>query len=153
MNRRLFGIGVLALLSGCGGAGVSTVDLRGKVAAEVAQIVVTRTQLSPWLSEVIVDDASVDASISSVRNRITASQAEAFSVEELHDLRQFYSSREGQNVIALAFATEGGRPKPSFDAEQFSRIEESLSNPLTARSVVLMRDTLRGAFASEFAFG
>ena len=153
MIRRSFGVGLLAVLAGCGGAGVSTVDLRNKVAAEVAQIVVTQTQLAPWVSEAVVDETALDMSINSVRNRVTASQAEVFSVEELHDLRQFYSSREGQNVVALAYAAEGGWTKPSFGAEQFARIEESLSDPLTARSVVLIREILRSAFASEFAFG
>ena len=152
MTRRFFGISVLALLTGCVGAGVSTVDLRGKVASEIAQVVVTRTQLAPWISPVSVDNARLEASIAAVQNQITVSQAEAFSVEELHDLRQFYSSRDGQDVVALAYANEGGRNKPSFDPEQFARVEASLSNPTVARSVVLLRDTLRSAFASEFAF-
>ena len=153
MNRRFFGLSVLALLVGCGGAGVSTVDLRGKVAAEIAQVVVNRTQLAPWIFRTSVDGTALDQSIATVQTRVANSQAEAFSVEELHDLRQFYSSREGQDVVALAYASEGGGDKPSFDAQQFARVEDSLSNPLIARSVVLLRDVLRGAFASEFTFG
>jgi len=56
-------------------------------------------------------------------------------------------------VISLAYAEEGGGNKPTFNAQQFARVEGSLSDPLIARSVVLVRDILRGAFASEFAFG
>jgi len=153
ITRRFFGVSLLAGLSGCAGAGVSTVDLRGKVAAEIAKVVVTRTQLAPWIFPVSVDGEKLDASMEAVRSRITTSQAEAFTVEELHDLRQFYSSRDGQDVVALAYANEGGKDKSSFDAEQFARVEQSLSNPIIARSVVLVRDVLRGAFASEFAFG
>jgi len=120
---------------------------------EIAQVVVTRAQLAPWIFRTSVDGAVLDQSIKTVRSRIADNQAEAFSVEELHDLRQFYSSREGQDVIALAYATEGGGDKPSFDARQYARVEESLTNPLIARSVVSMRNVLRGAFESEFAFG
>jgi len=153
MTRRFFGISFLAVLTGCSSAGVSTVDLRGKVAAEIAQVVVTRTQLAPWVFRTSVDGAVLDSSIKAVRARVTTSQAEAFSVEELHDLRQFYSSRDGQDVISLAYAEEGGGNKPTFNAQRFARVEGSLSDPLIARSVVLVRDILRGAFASEFAFG
>jgi len=152
MTRRFFGLSVLALLSGCAGAGVSTVDLRSKVAAEIAQVVVTRTQLAPWIFPVSISNAELDASINAVQARVASSQAEAFSVEELHDLRQFYSSRDGQDVVALAYASEGGGDKPALDTQQFERVEASLSEPLIARSVVLLRDVLRGAFASEFAF-
>lgn len=152
MTRRFFGIGVLALLTGCAGAGVSTVDLRGKVAAEVAQVVVTRAQLAPWISSSSLDGASLNQSIEAMRARVTESQAGTFSVEELHDLRQFYSSRDGQNVIALAYAAEGDWPKPSLDAQQFARVEQSLSDPIIARSVVLLRGILRDAFASKLTF-
>ncbi len=152
MTRRFFGGSMLALLTGCAGAGVSTVDLRGKVAAEIAQVVVTRTQLAPWIFSTSVDGGKLDAAIDTVQNQVAATQADAFSVEQLHDLRQFYSSREGQDVVALAYAAEGGGDKPSFDAEQFERVEASLANPLIARSVASLRDVLRGAFASEFSF-
>jgi len=123
------------------------------VAAEIAQVVVTRTQLAPWILPVSINGSDLDAAINAVQARVTDSQADAFSVEELHDLRQFYSSRDGQDVVALAYASEGGGDKPAFDAQQYGRVETSLSNPLIARSVVLLRDDLRGAFASELAFG
>jgi len=74
MTRRFFGISFLAVLTGCSSAGVSTVDLRGKVAAEIAQVVVTRTQLAPWVFRTSVDGAVLDSSIKAVRARVTTSQ-------------------------------------------------------------------------------
>lgn len=153
MNRRFFCVGSAVLVSGCVGAGVSTTDLRGKVAAEIGQVVVTRAQLAPWIFKTSVDGSQLDASIEAVRARVATEHASVFDIDVLHDLRRFYSSPDGQDVVALAYATEGGGEKADLDAAQFARVEQSLSDPSIARSVSILRTVLREAFTSEFAFG
>lgn len=153
MNRRFFSFGFASLLTGCVGAGVSTTDLRGKVAAEIGQVVVTRAQLAPWIFRTSVDGTQLDASIQTVRSRVASEHASVFDVEALHDLRRFYSSPDGQDVVALAYATEGGGEKADLNPDQFARVERSLSDPSIARSLSILRMVLREAFTSEFAFG
>jgi hypothetical protein len=152
MTRRFFGVSLLALLSGCSGAGVTTVDLRGKVAAEVARVVVTLQQIRPWADAASVSFAQMNEAVTSVQSRVAARHAEAFSVEELNDLRRFYSGRDGETVVALAYAAEGGREKPPLDAAQFDRVDAAFADPVIARSVSVLRDVLREAFQAEFAF-
>jgi len=152
MIRRTFGIALAALLAGCTGAGVSTTDLRGKVAEEVAQVVINREQISPWTVTKSIDPARVDTAIVSVQADVASRHMDAFAVKQLHDLRRFYSSPDGQAATALAFATEGNGERPTLDPEQTARVETAFNDPVTARSVSILRDTLRDAFAEEFAF-
>ena len=152
MTRRFFGVSLAALLAGCSGAGVTTTDLRGKIAPEIAQIVINREQLAPWVFTVSVEPIRLDDAIEAVRARFAARHAAEFQVAELNDLRRFYSSRDGQAVVALAYAAEGGREKPPLSADQYDRVDEAFNDPVIARSVSMLRDELRAAFASDFAF-
>ncbi len=152
MNRRFFGIALAASLAGCAGAGVSSTDLRGKVAAEVAQVLVNHEQISPWTASKSIDPARVDAAINSVQSDVALHHMTVFSVEQLHDLRRFYSLPDGQAVAALAFASEGHGERPSLDAEQLTRVEAAFNDPVTAQSVSILRDVLREAFIGAFAF-
>lgn len=152
MTRRFFGVSLAAMLAGCSGAGVTTTDLRGKIAPEIAQVVVNREQLAPWVFSDPVEAARLDGAIEVVRGRVAARHAAEFQVAELNDLRRFYSSRDGQAAVSLAYAAEGGRAKPPLSAAQYGRVAAAFDDPVIARSVSMMRDDLRGAFASEFAF-
>jgi hypothetical protein len=152
MNRRFFGCVLLAALAGCSGAGVSSTDLREKVSGEVAQVVINLEQLGPWISEGSVTLAQLNTRLTAVQSRVAASHAAGFTVPELHDLRRFYSSPDGQAVTALAYAAEGGRARPPMDAEQFARVEAAFNNPVIAKSVSILRDMLRQAFTAEFSF-
>lgn len=152
MNRRLFGIALAASLAGCAGAGVSATDLRGKVAAEVAQVLVNHEQLSPWTVAKSVDPARVDAAIHSVQTDVAFRHMTVFSVEQLHDLRRFYSLPDGQAVTALAFAAEGQKNRPTLDPEQFTRVKTAFNDPVMEQSLSILRDVLREAFVGAFAF-
>lgn len=152
MNRRIMLMG-LAGLVGCSSAGVSTDYLRDEVSAELAQVLINRSQLAPWVFEVSVDPNQLDAAIGQVRKKLTTNYASVFEVTELHSLRRFYSAPDGQAVAALAYAEAGGRSKPRLDSEQYARVETAFADPLTAQSVGILRAVLQDAFAAEFAFG
>jgi len=151
MTRRFFGIGLTAMLAGCSGAGVTTTDLRGKIAPEIAQVVVNRDRLLPGAEAAALDPAQVDAVIAATRAQVSARHAAAFEVAQLHDLRRFYSSRDGQAVVSLAWAAESGREKPALDVAQFSRVEASLADPVVARSVSILRGVLRESYSAGIA--
>ncbi len=152
MNRRFFGIALAASLAGCAGAGISSTDLRGKVAVEVAQVLVNREQISPWTAAKPIDAARVDAAINSVQADVASRYMAVFSVEQLHDLRRFYSLPDGQAVAALAFAAEGQKNRPTLDPEQHVRVGMAFNDPVTAQSVSILRDVLREAFVGAFVF-
>lgn len=152
MTRRFFGISLLAVLSGCSGAGVTNVDLRGKVAAEVARVVVTMQQIQPWADASSATFAQLNDAVIAVQSRVAARHAEAFEVAELNDLRRFYSGQDGQTVVALAYAAEGGREKPPLNSAQFDRVNAAFADPVIARSVSVLRGVLAEAFLAEFAF-
>lgn len=152
MNRRFFGIASLAALAGCSGAGVSSTDLRGKVSDEVAQVVVNMEQLGPWISDGSVTFAQLNTALNAVQAQVSMRHSEGFTVPELHNLRRFYSSPDGQLVTALAYAAEGGRERPPMDAAQFARVEAAFNDPVIAKSVSILRDVLRQAFIAEFSF-
>lgn len=145
MNRRFFSLAVLALAGGCSGAGVSATDLRGKVSGEIAQIVANPGQLARLTGQAQTDTARVDA----VRSRIAGGHAAAFDVPQLHDLRRFYSSPDGQVVTALAYAAEGKQARPAVDPAQLSRVEAAFDNPVIAQSVAILRAVLRAVFTAE----
>lgn len=151
MIRRSFILGSLALFAGCGGAGVTTTDLRGKLAAEVARVVVTMEQVAPSLPP-SPTFAQMNSAIAAIEARLTPRLAGEFTVEELKALRRFYASPDGQSVVALAFAEEGGRDKPVLQPESYSRIDAAFADPVIARSVGVLRRVLRDAFASEPVF-
>lgn len=152
MNRRYFGTALAASLTGCAGAGVSSTDLRSKVAVEVAQVLVNREQISPWIAAKPIDVVRVDAAINSVQSDVASRYMTVFSVEQLHDLRRFFSLPDGQAVAALAFAAEGQKNRPALSPEQHVRVETAFNDPVTAQSVSILRDVLREAFAGAFVF-